>query len=154
MNSKIALLFTACCVVLAGCAGLRPGFETPTVTVNSFRAVPSNGMVPDFEIGLRVVNPNPVKLELAGISYTISLAGNELIKGVASELPAVAAYGEGDVKLTASANMFAGARLISDLMRQNSNSVAYSFEAKLDLVGLAPTIRVRDSGDISLASMR
>ena len=54
--------------ILQACAGLRPGYETPTVTINSFRALPSQGVLPNFEIGLHVVNPNREALKLRGVS--------------------------------------------------------------------------------------
>lgn len=147
MRKPLLLLFV---LLLAGCGALRPGFETPTVTVSSFRTVPSSGLMPNFEIGLRVINPNAVALPLRGVAYTVSLAGNELVKGVSSDLPVIPAYGEGEVTLNASANLLAGARLFSELMRAGSGDVDYAFEARLDLAGLAPTIRVRDTGVITL----
>lgn len=110
--------------------------------------------MPAFEIGLRVINPNREPLELVGASYTISLEGRELIKGVASDLPVIEAYGEGEFKLTAAANLLAGARFVADLLRSEKDSFRYELEAKLDVGGLRPTIRVRDAGDIALGSGR
>ncbi len=134
---------------LQGCASLRPGFETPTVTISSFRALPSDGMLPAFAIGLRVVNPNPDALTLRGVSYTISLDGHEVIKGVGNNLPVIEAYSEGHINLTASADLFAGVRLFSDLLKSNKDTFGYAVEAKLDIGALLPSIRVRDSGEIS-----
>lgn len=151
-TSCTALLLVALVVALPGCAGLGPGYETPTVTVSSFKALPSTGTMPSFEIGLRVINPNREALKLQGVAYTVSLEGHELIKGVGNELPVIDAYGEGEFKLTASANLFAGIRLITDLMSSNRDSFSYELEAKLDIGAFRPTIRVRDSGKISLGS--
>ena len=95
-------------VLLSGCAALQPGYETPTVTVSSFRALPSAGAMPNFEIGLEVLNPNRDPLELAGISYTVSLDGHDIIKGVGNDLPVIEGYGTGRVTLTATANLLAG----------------------------------------------
>jgi len=136
--------------VLQACAGLRPGYETPTVTINSFRALPSQGALPNFEIGLHVVNPNREALKLRGVSYTVSLGGHELIKGVGNELPVIEAYGEGSLTLTASPNLFAGIRLVTDLMSSANDKVPYKLEAKLDVGRIQPAIRVSDSGEISL----
>lgn len=149
---RVSLLLLATAATLAGCTGMRPGYETPTVTVSSFRALPSESMVPSFEIGLRVINPNRESLELQGVAYTVSLEGHELIKGVGNELPVIEGYGEGDLKLTATANLFAGIRLISDLMRKQRDSFTYEFEAKLDIGAFRPAIRVTDTGEISLGS--
>ena len=148
----IAILTLA--FLLAGCAGLRPGWETPTVTVKSFRAIPSQGMLPEFEIDLHIVNPNREALKLAGVSYTVSLEGYELIKGVGNDLPTIEGYGEGDVMLTAAADLFAGVGLVRELMSSQKEALSYSFEAKLDPGALRPTIRVKDSGEVSLAGVR
>lgn len=137
-------------LLLQACAGLRPGYEVPTVTVSSFRALPSQGTLPNFEIGLQVVNPNAEALKLRGISYGISLGGHELIKGVGNDLPVIAAYGQGEFKLTASANLLAGMRLFGDLMGGPLDSVPYEFAAKLDIGALRPAIRVKESGAVSL----
>jgi LEA14-like dessication related protein len=144
----------AAAVLLAGCTGMRPGYETPTVTVKSVRAIPSEGMFPEFEIDLHVINPNREALKLAGVSYTVSLEGHELIRGVGNDLPVIEGYGEGDFTLNASADLFAGVGLIRDLMTSQKDTLSYSFEAKLDPGALRPSIRVRDSGEVSLSGTR
>ena len=150
---RLSITVVLVAVLLAGCAGLRPGWETPTVTVKSVRAIPSQGMLPEFEIDLHVVNPNREALKLAGVSYTVDLEGHELIKGVGNDLPVIAGYGEGDITLTASADLFAGVGLIRELMSSQKDTLSYSFEAKLDPGALRPSIRVRDSGEVSLAGV-
>jgi LEA14-like dessication related protein len=137
-------------LLLSGCATLSGDFEKPTVTVSSFRALSAPGTLPAFEIGLRVINPNRQPLELRGVAYTVSLEGHEIIKGVGNDLPIVDAYGEGELKLIASANLFAGIRLVTDLMRNSKDQVGYRMEAKLDVGTFWPAIRVEDAGTISL----
>jgi LEA14-like dessication related protein len=106
--------------------------------------------LPDFEIGLHVINPNRVPLPLRGVAYTISLNDYELIKGVGNDLPVIDAYGEDTLTLTASPNLFAGIRFITELMGASQESVRYEIEAKLDVGTFLPPIRVSDSGEISL----
>lgn len=137
---------------LQACAGLSPNYETPTVTVSSFKALPSDGALPAFAIGLRVINPNREALNLQGIAYTVSLDGYEIIKGVGNDLPVVEGYGEGEFNLTASANLFAGMRLIAGLLSSNKETFAYELEAKLDIGTFRPAIRVKDAGEIDLRS--
>ena len=136
--------------VLQACTGLRPGYEAPTVTINSFRTLPSHGALPNFEIGLHVINPNREPLELRGVAYTVSLDSHELIKGVANDLPVIEAYGEGSFAVTASPNLFAGIRFVTGLINTSKESVRYELEAKLDVSTIQRTIRVSDSGEISL----
>ncbi|MGI9201871.1 MAG: LEA type 2 family protein [Woeseiaceae bacterium] len=145
-----AALAVVVLTLLTACVGMRPGFETPTVTVKSLRALPSEGALPDFEIVLNVLNPNNESLELSGVSYTVSLAGHDVVKGVGNDLPVIEGYGEADLTLTASANLFAGIGLIRDLMSSPNDNIPYEFEAKLDPGPLSPSIRIKDKGEISL----
>ena len=137
-------------LLLTACATLSPDYEEPTVTLNSFRALPSEGMAPSFEIGLRILNPNAQALDLQGIVYTISLNGYELVKGVGKDFPAIEGYSESDVKLAASANLLAGMRLVHNMMQSNDGAFEYEFKAKLDLGGLYPSIKIRETGNINL----
>ena len=139
-------------LTLSGCTGMRPGFETPTVTITSFRALPAQGVVPQFEIGLQVINPNREALKLDGVSYAVSIEGKELVKGVSNELPVIEGYGTGDITLTAAPNLIAGVRLITDLLSGPRDTFTYALEAKLDVGTFIPAIRVRDEGEISLRS--
>lgn len=147
-NAFSFLLLTLAC--LAGCASMRPSFETPSVTFTSFRLLPSSGLTPEFEIGLRVTNPNAQALKLRGLAYTASLDGRELIKGVANDLPVIEAYGTGDVTLTAAPDVMGGIQFFTELMRAPRDTVNYDIEAKLDVGTFVPAIRVRDEGRISL----
>jgi LEA14-like dessication related protein len=147
----ITLALTA---ILSACATMAPDYEEPTVTLSSFKAIPSEGMVPAFEIGLRIINPNSQALNLDGIVYTISLQGYELVKGVGKDFPVIEGYSEGEVKLTASANLLAGIRFVGDMMQSKGGPVEYEFKAKLDLGGLYPSIKVRETGEINLNDHR
>ena len=133
-------------LVVAGCATLKPSFETPSVQVVSFRPLPSEGLAPRFEIGLRVVNPNPDALKLRGISYNVSLNDNRVVEGAANELPVVPAYGEADVKLTAAVSLVDAMRFVNGLMSRADGQVEYRLQAKLDIGALLPAIRIEEKG--------
>lgn len=137
-------------LLLASCATLGPEYEEPTVTLTSFRALPSEGVAPAFEIGLRVINPNAQDLALAGVVYTISVQGHELVKGVGKDFPVIEGYSQQDLVLTASADLLAGIRFIGDMMQNPADNLEYNFEAKLDLQGLYPSIRISENGTFNL----
>lgn len=147
IRSILALTFT---LLVSACATLSPDYEEPTVMLSSFKALPSEGMVPAFEIGLRIINPNSQPLNLEGIVYTISLEGYELVKGVGKDFPMIEGYSEGAVKLTAAANLLAGIRFVTNMMQDQRDSFDYEFKAKLDLGGLHPSIRIKENGQINL----
>ena len=126
----------------------------PDRSVQSFRpiATAGGGGLPTFEILLHVVNPNLDPLELAGISYTISLDNLDLIKGVGNDLPVIEGYGEGSFTVTAGFSVLAGIQLFRSLMQKDTDSFDYSLKAKLDPGAYKRKIRISDSGSISLSN--
>ncbi len=145
LKNRLLLLLVSVLSV-SSCATLGPDWEDPTVTVTSFQAVPSEGMAPTFEVGLRILNPNAADLELEGIVYTISIEGQELVKGVGKDFPVIEGYTQEDITISASVQLLAGIKLVSGLMRKQSGTFDYAFEAKLDLKGLYPNIYVTETG--------
>jgi hypothetical protein len=151
-NNILKILFVFFIVINAGCAGLQLNEESPTVTVTSFRMLPAEGLIPRFEIGLRIVNPNRAELTFHGLSYSIEVEGHKILSGVSNELPIIAGYNEGDVTLTATANLLSGVRLIADLMNERRESVSYGFEAKLDTGGWKPAIHIQEHGKFNFST--
>ncbi len=150
---KLSFSFVLICLsslFLQSCASLDPDYEQPTVTLKSFRALPSEGMVPSFEIGLNVLNPNNRAFQLQGVVYTVSIQGHDVVKGVGKDFPMVEAYSEETIKLTAAANLFAGVRLVMDLMQRPAENLEFEFEARLDTGGFGRSIRIKEKGSFRL----
>lgn len=136
-----------------GCATLQPGYETPTVSISSFETVPTQGLIPQFKIGLHIINPNRTPLSLKGVSYTIFLEGHKILTGVSNKLPQIEAYGEGDVILNASVDLLSSIGFFTDMIQnQRKEQLAYSLNAKLDTGALHPMIHVTKEGKISLTN--
>jgi LEA14-like dessication related protein len=152
MTKKIHIpLFFLFLFIVSGCASLQTGYETPVVSISSFKAIPTQGLIPQFQINLHIVNPNRSPLDLKGISYTIALEGHKIMTGVSNTLPRIEAYGEGDVVLTASIDIFNSIKFFTNLMGSHKKSrISYSLNAKLDVGGLHPVIRAKRKGQISL----
>lgn len=156
MNSQRRLILAAAAAMtLGGCAGIRPGYERPSLTLDSFRAIPSEGMTPRFGLGLRVVNPNPAPLPLRGMSYNVAIEGHRIITGVAGDLETVPAYGESVIELQAGIDLISGLRLINDLLQDTRReNVRYNLKARLDTGGLSRFLVLEEAGQLSLASLR
>ncbi len=151
MRTLYASLVITLMFFLQGCATLKPlDFEDPTVTVNSVKIIPSEGIAPAFEISLHLINPNSIALPLRGVAYSIIIDGHKILNGVSNEMPEIAAYGSGDITLSANANLLNSVRLIASLMQQNRQMVEYEMNAKLDLGTFTPNIHIKDVGEISL----
>ena len=150
---RILVLLSAMWVLffISGCAVMTdPHFESPVVSLSSFRMLPQTESGPKFEIGLHIINPNRTELDFEGIYYTITVEGYDVIAGVSNNLPIVEPYGEADILLEASVDLIKSIRLISSLMQQPRNSFKYSFSAKLDPGGLNPRVTIRENGEFSL----
>jgi LEA14-like dessication related protein len=145
------VLYTALTLLICGCAQWQFSYETPAVSLSSFRLLPSEGMGPRFEMGLHVVNPNRSSLKLQGIAYTVIIEGHRILSGVANDLPVIEGYGEGDVLLNATADLLNSISLITGIFKERQDSVAYELVAKLDIGGFRPNILVEKRGEISLS---
>jgi LEA14-like dessication related protein len=134
----------------SSCASLTANFEKPQVSVNSFKILPGGSINPTFEIGLRVVNPNSIPLNLKGMSYTASIEGNKIFSGVVNQLPIVPAYAEEKVKLKVQADLLGGIKLLADLMRPRTTPMAYTLKVKLDVGIFALPIYIIREGNLSI----
>jgi hypothetical protein len=156
MNLQVArrgyaiVLLSCSFLLIQACASIDPDFEQPSVSLSSFRTLPSEGGMPTFEIGLHILNPNSTPFRLEGVVYTVSIQGHDVFKGVGKDFPVLEGYSEQTIKLTAAANLFAGIRLVMDLMNSPNESLEYEFEAKLDTGGFGRSIRVKEKGEFRM----
>ena len=148
------ILFSLIIILVTGCATLQSDYETPSVIITDFRALPSEGIIPRFEVDLHIINPNRTPLELSGISYTVQLEGHKVLTGVSNNIPLIEAYGESDVKLSGTAGLFSSMGLFTDLMNKQRDTFNYLLDVKLDIGGFHPNIHVIKEGHIALEPKR
>lgn len=146
---RLSLLLCFLLPLISGCAAMRSDYDPPGIALNSFRLLPSNGISPRFEIGLQIINPNPQPLSLLGIVYDVFVEDEKILMGVANDLPAIEAYGQGDVLLEASANILGGVKLIGSLINTPRDAIKYTFRAKLDVGTFGPPIKIVEEGYFS-----
>ncbi len=145
-----AVLLGMAVLLLAGCAGMPSDFEEPSLTVSSIAMRNSNTMAPQFDIMLHITNPNRTALNLVGMSYSIQLAGNKVVTGVANNLPTIKPYGEADVMISAAVSLLGSIRFLNELMTSNPDRIEYDFDARLDTGRLRNRININRTGVISL----
>lgn len=129
-------------------------FDPPRVALESFKALPSEGSTPRFEIKLRITNPNTQSLDIAGISYSVEVLDRELISGVTNEVPLIEGYGEEVVTLEAGLQLFQLVRLLTGLAQESASNLDYRFAAKIDFNGFLPTQRIEETGTIDLSAQQ
>ncbi|MDF1588561.1 MAG: LEA type 2 family protein [Gammaproteobacteria bacterium] len=140
-------------LLLTACASLTPSYEKPQVSITSFTLAPeSTGLAPQFNIGLRVVNPNRIALPLVGMSYSVEIEGNRILTGAEPNLPHIAGYGTADIVIKASPDLFGSARLLNQLLTGQRDQLNYLFKAKLDVGTLMPYINIEEKGSFGLGT--
>lgn len=135
---------------LVGCASMSPNYQQPRIELISFAPTQAKGFEQRFKIGLRIVNPNARKLSVRGLVYQLSLNGHRVVSGVSGDIPDVPAYGDVAVELEAGASLIGGAKFVYDLVQSDRESIDYELEARLDLGTFVPTVKVVETGQVSL----
>jgi len=147
----IRFLLTAMLFVLSGCATLSPDFDEPTVELVSFKALPAKGFEQNFEIGLKLTNPNSFELPFNGISCELSVAGETLARGVTADIPTAGAYGESRFVVPVSTSLIGGFKVIKALMDNQGQGISYQLKAKLDIdIPFVPKLTIVQDGVVPM----
>lgn len=143
-------------ITLTACATITQemGLEAPKVSLKSIKPIQGDSVTPNFEISLRIVNPNNRALDIAGVAYDVEILNRELVTGVSSEIPRIEAYSEQTIKLTAGVNLYGLLRLLADVSAQDTRALPYELKAKIDFNGLVPTQHITEAGEIDLSQSR
>lgn len=151
MPRPFLILSTLLLALLTGCASLSPYPETPAVSVTSVQLLPgpSAGSAPTIRLGLQVTNPNRAALPLAGMSYSLFINDQRLLSGATSDLPTVPAYGSANLTIDMTPDMLGGLRLLNQLSQAGGTTpMAARLDARLDLAGLRPALRISETLDL------
>ncbi len=139
-------------LVASSCATMQPNFQNPSLQVTSIALLPSEGVQINFDIGLKVSNPNQQALNVIGIAYDLTLDGYKIIEGVGNDIPSIPAYGSEEFRITASTNLMQSFKLLSELLNRPKSELDYALNAKLDIGSTwLPALRLSDVGTINLS---
>ena len=88
-----ALVALMVIVSIAGCSGLPPGTEPPTVTLADLGVTSANLFEQHISLKLRIQNPNPEAFTVDGIAFTLELNDQPFAKGVGNQAVTIPRYG-------------------------------------------------------------
>ena len=149
MKVLVLLLGTLC---LAACSAFVPKLESPQLSVVNVELLKSTIWEQRLRVHMRVQNPNDRALPVAGLVYSIEVAGQELAHGAANDSFIVPALGESEFATDVAANV-AGA-LITLLSRGHdaaANAVDYRIVGKVTLSqGMLRSIPFEHKGTFNL----
>ena len=147
---KLVLLLIGVTVLSAGCATMPEDFIEPGVSLVAVKPRDAEGLSPEFDVVLRITNPNRTRLVIDGLTYRIRLAGSEVVDGVASDLPAIAPYGEAEVTLRARANLLGGINFLAGLLANADRPIDFELIARIDVGAFYPVIQIERRGQLTL----
>ncbi|MEH6550478.1 MAG: LEA type 2 family protein [Pseudomonadales bacterium] len=151
MRHAVFLISLAFLLIMQGCASLSPDYDSPKVDVVGIEPAGDGGQALQFNIKLRILNPNSTPLNLSGIYYSLSIEGLDIVSGTARDLPEIAGFSEEIITVSAAASLINSIRLATKLMNQPSEELHYELRAKLGTtLSWMPSITVTDSGVIPL----
>src|SRR4051812_34829390 len=81
--------------LLSGCAGLPMGMQPPAVTIADFGVGNAGLFEQQFNLRLRIQNPNPDDFKVDGIAFDLEINGQHFAKGVGNQTVVVPRYGSG-----------------------------------------------------------
>lgn len=90
LRNVAALLMVA---LLAGCAGLPPGAEPLSVTIADFGVGSASIFKQQFNLTLRVQNPNTDELRIDGIAFELEINDESFARGVGNQAVTVPRFG-------------------------------------------------------------
>ncbi len=132
---------------LQSCASLV-SLKDPEVSLIGIEPVKSSGMTPRFVLHLMITNPNDIDLDIDGVAFNFSIAEEELLSGVANNIPTLTAYGETAVDVQGSISLFKLFNLFRGLGKDADKALDYKLTTTIDPSGF-PAFDVEQVGNLS-----
>lgn len=122
---------------LSACAGTGlGGLESPNVTLADLRPKGMTVFEQQYDIALRVQNPNNRPLAINGLNFSVDINGQEFARGVGREKTVIPALGDGLIRITVTSSTFDWLRQLEKLGRNQNKELAYELSGSLFLDGM------------------
>lgn len=127
LNSVSALLIIT---QLAGCADLS--LKKPEIQVASIETGRTTLLEQDFNVVLRVQNPNNKELKAQGLYFELSTNGKKMATGVSNQPILIPAMGEGTIPITLHTSMIDLLGQAKDAVDNHQGKLRYHITGYLD----------------------
>lgn len=117
----------AMAVLIAGAlaAGCTPHFERPDVAVVGVERQGGSLREQHFLVHLRVTNPNAQSIPIEGVSYAVSIGGDEVARGETTQAVTVPARGSAAVDLPLTTNLSTGLGTLLGVLAGGGDRLEY-----------------------------
>lgn len=92
-------------LLVGGCASLGPRLESPEISLVNIRPLTGSGFEQQFEITVRVLNPNSVPLKGDGLDIRLDVNGQRLGRALRSEPFTIPRLGNETITLVATTSL-------------------------------------------------
>jgi LEA14-like dessication related protein len=152
----VLLLALVPAVLLPGCASVGlEAFDDPGIELLAIEPVAARGMEARFLVRLRIVNPNPIALDIDGLAYEVFLRESKVFSGASNQAVRVEPYSEGEAAVEVAAGMLSSLGLLRDLISNPPDAgIPYRLNAKISRKGLGGSLRVNHEGTLDPGSAR
>ncbi|MGB0257905.1 MAG: LEA type 2 family protein [Coraliomargarita sp.] len=127
----LAFILVTSTLILASCATTSKDHLEPTVELVGIQQSASAESALEFDIQLRITNPNDAPLELSGLYYELSLEGIDIVNGTARDIPVIVGFSSETVRVNSATDIINGARFIAHLVNEPEGMVNYNLRVKL-----------------------
>ena len=100
------LLLLLLVVLLNGCAGLPANTQPVRVNLVSMNVVDMQLFEQRYALTIRIKNPNPQPLKVAGLDFSLQINGEDFADGVSNRAVEIPAYGEATTEVQVSSSLF------------------------------------------------
>lgn len=129
------LLTALLCLWLVACSTL--GLQKPQVSLVDIHPAASTLLEQNFDLTLRLQNPNRLPLRASGLSFELSVAGQHLANGVSNQAISVPALGESEVKVRVHTALGSWLKQLGKVL-QGDGQLDYQLQGRLEgLQGIA-----------------
>ena len=144
----MALLAAA---VIAGCAGLPSGMQPPSVTIADFDVGNAGLFEQQFNLRLRIQNPNPDEFKVDGLAFDLDINGQPFAKGVGNQPVIVPRYGSGFMTVEAVSTLGGLIRQFGRLIEGN-RLFKYRIKGMLSITA-GPRVPFEETGEFDFKSL-
>lgn len=127
----IRILMFLCLGLLMGCTSLQ-SLTSPEVSLMAITPKSDGGLTPKFTLKLNVTNPNDQDLDIAGVSFALSIDDQKVLSGVTNQIPVLKAYSETPIEVEASISLFKLFALATSLTSKSNKDSTYKLTTIID----------------------
>ncbi len=139
-------------LIISGCASFIQPTEPPNISVTHLKLIDIQLLEQQYELTLRVQNPNDTPLAIKGLSYTLEINDSKLAQGVSNQAVTIPAFSEKKLHLTMVSGTFGIIRQLQSLEQTGHPVLDYRLSGKLSLANRLLPLYFERTGSLDLSA--